>query len=60
MIAFVVIIPSDQDTSVTAWQTGVNVYIVNASNVQELCGTLADYNTYKEVPCNKVGHKIII
>ena len=33
---------------------------MNASGVQELCGTLADYNTYKEVPCNKVGNQIII
>jgi hypothetical protein len=33
---------------------------MNASGLQELCGTLADYNNYKEVPCNKVGNQIII
>ena len=41
-------------------QTDVEVFITNAAGEQSLCGTLPDYNTYKEVPCNKIGNKIVV
>ncbi len=38
----------------------MEVWIKNIAGVEQLCGTLADYNTYTEVPCNKVGNQIIV
>ena len=33
---------------------------MNSAGEEQLCGTLSDYNIYKEVPCKKVGNQIIV
>jgi hypothetical protein len=38
----------------------VEVWIGDVAGTERLCGTLTDYNTYTEVPCNMVGNKIIV
>jgi hypothetical protein len=39
----------------------VEVWIGDVAGTETQCGGLiADYNTYTEVPCNKVGNKIIV
>jgi len=62
MIDTVIIIAIDHNVGghgVIDFHKGVEVLVKPMTGQEQSCGSLADYNTYKELSCKKVGSTVI-